>query len=161
MSMLRTQALLLASALLVQGCKPDTEPDPFSFASQSRVLADTLIESEAVTVTGINLPSPVSITGGEYSIDGRAYRSTPGTVRLDQKVRLRVRSPTLSLIRRVSLAGEVATFIGTETRQVLDGLISGADFHRPNSCAFSADGTIMYVMEREHGLLRRVDAGAP
>jgi hypothetical protein len=70
-------------------------------------------------------------------------------------------SPSLSLIRRVSLAGAVDTFIGTEIRQVIDGPIASADFHRPNSCAFSADGTIMYVVEREHGLLRRVDAGTP
>jgi sugar lactone lactonase YvrE len=61
----------------------------------------------------------------------------------------------------VSLSGTVETFIGTETRQVVDGPISSADFERPNSCAFNADGTIMYVMEREKGLLRKVDAGAP
>lgn len=72
-----------------------------------------------------------------------------------------IASPTSALVRRVSVGGAVETFIGTETRQIIDGPIAGADFERPNSCAFSADGTIMYVMEREKGLLRRVDAGPP
>jgi len=70
-------------------------------------------------------------------------------------------SPSAALVRRVSLGGTVETFIGTETRQIIDGLIASADFERPNSCAMSADGTIMYVMEREKGLLRKVDAGMP
>lgn len=70
-------------------------------------------------------------------------------------------SPSSALIRRVSLDGTVDTFIGTETRQIIDGPIASADFERPNSCAISADGTIMYVMEREKGLLRKIDAGAP
>jgi sugar lactone lactonase YvrE len=72
-----------------------------------------------------------------------------------------VPSPSSALIRRVSLDGTVDTFIGTETRQIIDGPIASADFERPNSCAISADGTIMYVMEREKGLLRKIDAGAP
>jgi sugar lactone lactonase YvrE len=70
-------------------------------------------------------------------------------------------SPSSALVRRVSLDGTVETFIGTQTRQVIDGAIEGADFERPNACAFDADGTVLYVTDREQGLLRRVDAGAP
>ncbi len=61
----------------------------------------------------------------------------------------------------VSLEGAVETFIGTTTRQTIDGPLAIADFERPNSCAFTPDGTIMYVMDRDTGLLRKVDAGAP
>ena len=70
-------------------------------------------------------------------------------------------SPSSALVRRVSVEGTVETFIGTETRQTIDGPIASADFERPNSCAFSADGTVLYVMDRENGLLRKVDAGMP
>lgn len=70
-------------------------------------------------------------------------------------------SPTSALVRRVSLTGTVETFIGTSTRQVIDGPIGSADFDRPNACAISADGTTMYVMEREKGSVRKVDAGMP
>src|SRR6185436_13050144 len=70
-------------------------------------------------------------------------------------------SPSSALVRRVSLSGTVETFIGTPTRQVIDGPIASADFERPNACAISADGAVMYVTDRERGLLRRVDAGPP
>ena len=95
-SFLRRDALLLVAILLLQGCKLDTTPDAFAFASQSKVTPDTLIESEAVTISGINVPAPLSITGGEYSIDGKAYRDTPGEIKNNQKVRIRVRSSSES-----------------------------------------------------------------
>jgi hypothetical protein len=91
----RLDALLLA-VLLVQGCEIDTSPDPFTFASQSNVSPDTAIESEPVTITGINIPARLSITGGEYSIDGNAYRANPGVVQNNQKIRIRVRSSSES-----------------------------------------------------------------
>jgi sugar lactone lactonase YvrE len=69
--------------------------------------------------------------------------------------------PADALVRRVSLAGVVETFIGTTARQTIDGPLAIADFERPNSCAFTPDGTIMYVMDRDNGLLRKVDAGTP
>ena len=69
--------------------------------------------------------------------------------------------PADALIRRVSLEGAVETFIGTTTRQTIDGPLAIADFERPNSCAFTPDGTIMYVMDRDNGLLRKVDSGTP
>jgi sugar lactone lactonase YvrE len=91
-SFLRLDALLLVTVLLLQGCKIDTMPDAFTFASQSKVSPDTLIESEPVTITGINIPAQLSITGGEYSIDGKAYRDSPGVIKNDQQVRIRVQS---------------------------------------------------------------------
>jgi sugar lactone lactonase YvrE len=95
-SFLRPDALLLVAVLLLQGCKIDTMPDAFTFASQSQVSADTPIESEPVTISGINIPAQLSITGGEYSIDGDAYRDNPGVVKNLQQVRIRVRSSSES-----------------------------------------------------------------
>lgn len=89
-------ALLLGVVLLLQGCKLDTTPDPFAFTARSKVSADTLIESEPVTITGINVPAKLSITGGEYSIDGKGYRDGPGVIRENQEIRLRVRSSSES-----------------------------------------------------------------
>jgi sugar lactone lactonase YvrE len=110
---LRLDALLLVAALLLQGCIPDTEPEPFTFASQSKVSPDTPIESEPVTITGINIPSQLSITGGEYSIDGRAYRATPGVIKNDQQVRIRVQSSHESsgeVSAKLTIGGVSATF---------------------------------------------------
>ena len=58
-------ALLLSAILFLHGCIPDTAPDAFSFESKTRVAAATLIESEPVTVSGIQIPAPLSITGGD------------------------------------------------------------------------------------------------
>ena len=68
---------------------PDTTPDQFSFDDHTDVAVNTLIESNAITVTGINAPTDISITGGEFSIDGGSYGSTPSTVDKDQTVRVR------------------------------------------------------------------------
>jgi hypothetical protein len=95
-SFLQRGALLLVGVLFLQGCKPDTAPDPFTFASQTKVTPDTLIESEPVTISGINLPAQLSITGGEYSIDDRPFKAGPGAILNDQKVRIRVRSSSES-----------------------------------------------------------------
>ena len=58
----------------------DTTPEAFTFTDQTGVALNTTITSNAVTVSGINTASAVSITGGEYSINGKAYTSTAGTV---------------------------------------------------------------------------------
>jgi hypothetical protein len=52
-----------------------TTPDPFNFTPQTGVALNTVITSNTITVSGINAPSPVSITGGTYSINGGAYTS--------------------------------------------------------------------------------------
>jgi hypothetical protein len=77
---------------MTPGCKVDRTPDTFSFVSRSKVPANTLIESEAVTISGINVPARLFIAGGEYSINGRAYRKSPGTVRNGERVRIRIRA---------------------------------------------------------------------
>lgn len=91
-SFLRLDAMLVIAVLVLQGCKIDTAPEAFSFDSQTKVSPDTPVESEPVTITGINFPAPLSIAGGEYSIDGHAYGDSPGAVKNNQQVRIRVRS---------------------------------------------------------------------
>lgn len=111
-SFFKLGALLLA-AVLLQGCKPDTTPDPFTFASQSRVSPDTPIESEAVTISGINLPAKLSIDGGEYSIDGGAYRDNPGVITNEQQIRIRLRSsaePSGEVSATLTIGGVSGTF---------------------------------------------------
>lgn len=67
----------------------DTTPDAFSFTAQTNAALTTPIESSQVTITGINSVAPVSITGGEYSIDSGAYTALAGTVQQGQTVRVR------------------------------------------------------------------------
>ena len=52
----------------------------------------TVTTSNPITVAGINAATPISITGGTYSINGGAYTSSAGTVNSGNTVTVRVTS---------------------------------------------------------------------
>jgi hypothetical protein len=58
----------------------DAEPDPFAFVPLTGIPLGAQVTSNAVTITGINVPVPVSVSGGEYSVNGGAWTATLGTV---------------------------------------------------------------------------------
>jgi uncharacterized delta-60 repeat protein len=60
----------------------DTVPDPFDLVDLDDQPRNTLLTSNEVTITGINAPVPVTVTGGEYSVgcDPDGFTSSPGTV---------------------------------------------------------------------------------
>jgi hypothetical protein len=58
----------------------DTTPNAFTFTDQTGVALSTPITSNTITVSGIDTASPLTITGGQYSINGGAFASTPTTV---------------------------------------------------------------------------------
>jgi hypothetical protein len=59
---------------------PDSTPDPFAFTDVVNVALSTLQTSNTVTITGINTDAAISVTGGEYSINGGAFTAAAGTV---------------------------------------------------------------------------------
>ncbi|MCX7061092.1 MAG: hypothetical protein NTZ11_09415, partial [Gammaproteobacteria bacterium] len=50
----------------------DTTPDAFSFAPVTNAALGSVQTSDAITVSGINAASPISVAGGSYSINGGA-----------------------------------------------------------------------------------------
>ncbi|MEO8137690.1 MAG: hypothetical protein ABI831_27375, partial [Betaproteobacteria bacterium] len=68
---------------------PDVIPLPFSFTAQTGVVNSSVITSNTSTVTGITAPSPISIVGGEYAVNGGAYTAAAGTVINGDTVTLR------------------------------------------------------------------------
>ena len=76
----------------------DTTPDPFAFTNQTGVAVNTLVTSNTITVSGINAPAPISLTGGEYSTGSCGgfgqeeciFTSAPGTVNNGDTVRVRL-----------------------------------------------------------------------
>ena len=66
----------------------DTTPDSFSFTAKTGVSRDSFIESETITVTGINSPSAISISGGSYRINNGDYTNATGTVNVNDLVRV-------------------------------------------------------------------------
>jgi hypothetical protein len=57
----------------------DTTPDQFTFTDQTNVALNTVTTSNTITVSGISMAVPISVTGGTYSINGGFYTSVPGT----------------------------------------------------------------------------------
>jgi uncharacterized delta-60 repeat protein len=71
---------------------PDTTPEPFSFVDQSDLPPNAEVQSNAITVSGINAPAPISVTGGEYSVNGGAFTAAAGVVPNGATVRVRLTS---------------------------------------------------------------------
>lgn len=72
----------------------DTTPAVFSFTSITDAEPNTEIDSESIVITGINTASPISVAGGQYSINGGSFTSSNGTVQNNQQVVLRLISGT-------------------------------------------------------------------
>ena len=99
--------LLVMAQLLLQGCwdgnnnavgvvpLPDTTPAAFSFPAQTGVSVSVAVVSVPATITGIDAPASISVTGGEYSIDGAAFTAAPGTVTSGQLVTVRQTSSAM------------------------------------------------------------------
>lgn len=58
----------------------DTTPNAFTFTDVTDQPLDTFVWSDSITVSGINAPAAISVSGGQYRINGGAGTSSPGTV---------------------------------------------------------------------------------
>jgi hypothetical protein len=113
----------------------DSSPDPFSFGDVTTD-PDTIALSETVTITGINVPVTVSMSGhsmGRFRINGGEWRRAGTTVQAGDTVQLRLRSDTEpETDRNVSLTvgdsstswtvstGSVPSFSFTDVSQAAD-----------------------------------------
>jgi SPRY domain len=77
---------------LIGGAVSDTTPDPFSFTDVAGAALSTLYTSNTLIITGINAPSPISISGGTYILNNGAPTSASGTVVANDKVTVQVTS---------------------------------------------------------------------
>lgn len=66
--------------------------NPFSFSPLTGVALSTEFQSNTILVAGNDFPVPISITGGEYSINGGAFTSIVGTVPAGAIVQVQVLS---------------------------------------------------------------------
>ena len=101
----------------------DSTPDTFSITNQADVALNSPIESSPITISGINVPASLSISGGVYSIDGGAYTSADGTVSNGQTVKIRVTSSTeyqTSVTAKLIIGGVSANFVVTTIADTID-----------------------------------------
>ncbi|MCW8924526.1 MAG: hypothetical protein OQK69_13020, partial [Gammaproteobacteria bacterium] len=69
--------------------------------------------TNSIQVSGITDDAPISVTGGEYSIDGGAWTSAPGTVSNLSRVLLRQTSASTNSTQTdtvLTIGGVFATF---------------------------------------------------
>jgi hypothetical protein len=67
----------------------DSVANSLGLVNQTSVERSTLITSNSVTVTGLAGPVGITITSGEYSINGAAFTSTAGTIANGNTLRVR------------------------------------------------------------------------
>ena len=81
---------MAAAVQLAQNSGTDDAVTPFTFNSISNAARGTIITSAPMTVSGIDIPILIRITGGEYAIDGDDFTEHTGTVINGQTVTVRV-----------------------------------------------------------------------
>lgn len=102
----------------------DIVPDSFTLVDQTNVPVSTAIESNAITLTGMDagVDSPIAVTGGEYAVstDGGAnfgaYTSAAGNVQLNYQVKVRVTSSasnSTAVNAQLTIGGVADTFTVT------------------------------------------------
>lgn len=94
----------------------DTTPDAFSFTTQSNVNPSTVIESNTISVSGLNTSTTISITGGEYSINGGGYTLLSGSVSNTDTVKVKHTSTSAfntNTVTSLNIGGVVGTFTST------------------------------------------------
>ncbi|MEC8328271.1 MAG: ELWxxDGT repeat protein [Pseudomonadota bacterium] len=70
----------------------DTVPDDFSFTANENAPLNEWIESESITISGINTATPISIENGEYSINGGEFTSEQSSIENQQTIKVRFKT---------------------------------------------------------------------
>ncbi len=124
---LRSIFILLVVSLFIAACgggggggSSDLTPNSFSFSAEDTVEREATVESGTITVSGIDKAVSISITGGEYRINGGAYTSSAGTVSQGQTVEIRLIASdefATAAISTVTIGGVSGSFTATTLEQ--------------------------------------------
>lgn len=76
-----TRTLTLAQTNIKLLVCPAGAPTAFTFTAQTGVAKSTLVVANTATIAGLICRAPISITGGEYSINGGAFTTAAGFVK--------------------------------------------------------------------------------
>jgi hypothetical protein len=130
---------------------PDTTPAAFEIPKVANAVRGAWANSAAITITDINAASAVTITGGEYAINGGSFTSAAGTVTSGQSIVVRVQAGSgWSAASRATLTvgGVSATF----------EIVSELPNYLPDAVAY--DGTdVVYLLSGTNRLVFRWSVG--
>ncbi|TLX49277.1 hypothetical protein CWC31_17480 [Pseudoalteromonas ruthenica] len=115
-------------ALAACGSSPDNDekpldktPDGLTFPTADGAPLNEWVESEPVSIKGIEESVSVSIENGEYSIDGGEYTTANGTIAAGETLQVRVKTPTsrTTLVEATVTVGEsVVSFKAKTASQI-------------------------------------------
>jgi len=95
---------------------PDSTPDPFAFTAQTNVAPGAQVESNAITVAGINMPAAISVAGGQYQVNGGAWTASAASVNAGDAVKVRhtaSASPATATTTVLTIGGVQGSFQST------------------------------------------------
>lgn len=128
----------------------DTTPNAFSFTDVTSAALSTVYTSNAITVTGINSASPISVTGGEYRINSGAWVTASGTVNVNDTVQVRGTSSSANSTT-VNVVLDIGGISDTYSITTLAGSGGGGgpaysqDFNSVTVADLMADGWHFYI----------------
>ena len=155
------------TAVIVQGMG-DITPSPFGFAALANIALNSLQTSEYVTIYGIDAAAPVSITGGEYEINGSgSWTSAAGTINLYDQVRVRQMSAPANRITTtavLTIGGVSGTFSVTTggdgfTMFSISTSVTGSGSISPVSALVSYGSTTTFTTTPDAGSYIRSASG--
>lgn len=124
----------------------DKSPDSFAFTPVTNVAPDSEVMSNEVVVSGIDAPTPISISGGSYAIAGNSYTSADGTVVNGQIVKVKVSAPSKpgESIEAELTIGDVSARFVVKTATVSTSSVPGASSRAASSSVRSTASSTSY-----------------
>lgn len=98
----------------------DITPDPYSFNNLVNQQVNTLVESNTIVVSGITMAVPISITNGQYQINGGTWTSSVGQVESGDLVKVRHTTSSsfeTTVLTILNISGVTGNFSSTTTQE--------------------------------------------
>lgn len=103
---------VLQTVIFSQGS--DSTPDPFTFNTvANQPLSQPDVESNEITVSGIDIPAPISIDTGEFNINNGGWTNVATTVNNGDAVKVRndaAATYSTTVITSLDIGGVIGTF---------------------------------------------------
>ncbi|TVZ38948.1 hypothetical protein P886_3334 [Alteromonadaceae bacterium 2753L.S.0a.02] len=120
----------------------DITPDEFSFTAVTDADFNTQYTSETVTISGINDATPISVVGGEYSINTGAYTSDAGMIANGDTVSVRLTSATSGSTAAVSTLNVGGVEGGFSVTTIEDSTLPVVQLYFPTQLGITDKATL-------------------
>ncbi|MGI9211087.1 MAG: FG-GAP repeat protein, partial [Methylococcaceae bacterium] len=114
----------------------DSTPDPFTLTDMNNIAPGQLVLSTPITISGINTAVPITIKGGDYTLNGSGFTHQDGTVRSGDTVQIKLLASVLysTSVESVLTVGTVSdTFtVTTQDAPIIDATPDSFSFKPQN-----------------------------